>query len=507
MLGLPGNPEIDIRLEYPGEPVETAVEKRGWLPEKVILFYADTNMETPEKDAGCGCNELNFHERKVLEEFNYYTVIRTTEPLIKANEIKDVAEVQLEDITEDIVEDPGIRAQIAGLKLPVWIFKDFISKKGLVSKANVQQLVEQSKLYALEKKINSYAAQNKGRASLDIDTKVDWDENPTIYEAVTISHGHLLNFKQEWYADGYSLGDLLYSLPLAPGQKKQIVVFDWDRKDSASNTQRLDYQESLYNSLSRDRDINEVANATVSEKGFGASVAGVRGGGGGVGGIIGGLLIGAAGGFGIAGSLAGQYSSRKATASSQQQVHDRTVQAASSVRSQRSTVIQTVSQGERFEVSAEVVANYNHCHAMTIQYFEVIRHFEITTRLANVQECLFIPLSFSPFTRKKVLRWREILSANINNRKLRKGFAAIERIENEMESDTENYYDQIGFPAGSYAELPIRNLEGEIFIEFQLERPGDKKMIMVSGVMQKQPGMFLPGFWAAFPHLIFITGL
>src|SRR5690606_23056448 len=96
----------------------------------------------------------------------------------------------------------------------------------------------------------------------------------------------LLNFKQEWYSDGYSLGDLLYSLPLAPGQKKQIVGFDWDRKDSAANTQQLDYQESLYNSLSRDRAVNEVANASLSEKSFGGSLAAAGGRAGGAGGIV-----------------------------------------------------------------------------------------------------------------------------------------------------------------------------------------------------------------------------
>ena len=64
-------------------------------------------------------------------------------------------------------------------------------------------------------------AKNKslGRTLLDANNPVDWDSTPTFYEAATVAHGHLLHFKQVWYADGYSLGDLLYSLPLAPGQK------------------------------------------------------------------------------------------------------------------------------------------------------------------------------------------------------------------------------------------------------------------------------------------------
>ena len=70
-----------------------------------------------------------------------------------------------------------------------------------------------------------------GRVELSARHPIDWDDTPTFYQAAEIAHGHLLHFKQVWYADGYSLGDLLYSLPLAPGQKKLISVIDWDRRE------------------------------------------------------------------------------------------------------------------------------------------------------------------------------------------------------------------------------------------------------------------------------------
>jgi hypothetical protein len=242
--------------------------------------------------------------------------------------------------------------------------------------------------------------------------------------------------------------------------------------------QQLDYQESLYNSLSRDRDVNEVARATLNENIRGTSEASTWGVGGGlgIGAIIPievpiGALLGVAGGFGTGSSSASQSASRTTTASSQQQISDRTVQAANSVRSQRSTVIQTVSQGERFQVSAESVANYNHCHAMTIQYFEVLRHFEARTRLADVQECLFVPLKMSPFTPKKALRWRDILFRCLRKRFLGPGFDALYRIEEERESSTENYYDQIGLPRDRFAEEELEYIEGELFMEFQVQRP------------------------------------
>ncbi len=162
------------------------------------------------------------------------------------------------------------------------------------------------------------------------------------------------------------------------------------------------------------------------------------------------------------------------------------------MRSQRSTVIQTVAQGERFQVSAEVVANYNHCHALTIQYFEVIRHFEIRSRLAGVQECLFVPLRIAPFTRKKALRWRGILSKCLKNQFLVRGFAALERIEQEFESSTENYYDSIDVPKNRFAEESLQYVEGELQLEFQFKRPLDD-----------DTGAQIAGNWA---HLIPLLG-
>lgn len=478
-IAIDGNPEIFIRLQSSDDTAEDAINQQ--LPERIILFLEDQPVTEATAESDCGCNDctdLDFHAKKVLDEFSYYTVVRTTEPIIKAVEVADVEEVELADVLDGIVSDSKIRDKVAGLKIGRAFLRSFVDRHGVITGGNVNNLIQQIQSEKLKSKLHKKPKAFNGRLSLDGNYSVDWDDKPTIYEAVSISHGHLLHFKQEWTADGYSMGDLLYSLPLAPGQKKQIVVFDWDRKDSASNTQQLDYQESLYNNLSRDRDVSEIAKSVVKEKSFGASLAGAGGkASGSSGGILQTLISGVSGiasGFGLAGSIAGQTASRRATASSQQHVNDRTVQSANAVRSQRSTVIQTASQGERFEVSAESVANYNHCHAMTIQYFEVLRHFQVNTRLADVQECLFIPLELSPFDRKKAMRWREILAAALINPDLEPGFSATERIDDELASANENYYESIGYPNHNYAEKELIYVEGELQVEFQLERPLDK---------------------------------
>jgi hypothetical protein len=312
-------------------------------------------------------------------------------------------------------------------------------------------------------------AEVPGRGGLTCDNPVDWDDEPTFYQACSIAHGHILHFKQQWVADGYSLGDLLYSLPLAPCQKKQIAVVDWERRESAFRSESLEERERLTAELSRDRDISEIAEASLNEEIRGGSRArtGAFGGGLGIGAILGpvGGLLGIGGGTSSASSSAWQTATRETTASSLQQLRERIQQAASAVRSQRSTVVQTVRQGETVTATTETVANHNHCHAMTIQYFEVLRHFLVRQKLAEVQECLLVPLLMSRFDSAKTRRWREPLSRFLREPGLRRGFDALERIAN-------NYVGS-DLPVGSYADGEIEFLEGFLRLTFRLARPRD----------------------------------
>src|SRR5215469_14056443 len=94
-----------------------------------------------------------------------------------------------------------------------------------------------------------------------------------VYQAVTIAVGHILHFKAEFKADGYSLGDLVYSLPLAPGQKKQIVTMDAAHSLVGTETQSLDYTERLKNDLLSERNIVDQIAGNVGEAMAGSSPA------------------------------------------------------------------------------------------------------------------------------------------------------------------------------------------------------------------------------------------
>lgn len=329
-----------------------------------------------------------------------------------------------------------------------------------------------------------------GRSDLDCETPVDWDLSPTIYQACTVAHGHVLNYRQDWVADGYSLGDLVYSLPLAPCQKKNIVVVDWERRETAARQESLEEEEQLSAFLSRDRDISEVVRGVVSEEMEASSSAGTKsfGGGGAIGFIAGsvGGLIGIGGGLSSADANAQQRSSRRTAASTMQKLRDRTRQAASAVRSQRATVVQTVRQGETVRAETEVVANHNHCHAITIQWFEVLRHLLVRTSLVDVRECLFVPLLMSRFDSHKALRHREALTRFLRTRSLDPAFDAVERIVNN--------YAGSDLPTGAFAEEELQAVDGFIRLHIRIARPRDAA-----------DGLFEAARWQAVERLLGIN--
>ncbi len=300
--------------------------------------------------------------------------------------------------------------------------------------------------------------------------QVNWDAPPYPYQATTVAHGHIITMKQVWRADGYSLGDLLYSMALAPGQQKLISLLDWERREATTRTERRTVEEQLSASLSHDRDISDIVRTALQEHMDAQSRATTSAVGGAIGGFIGPVVFGAAGGVSRAGSTANQASSRDVAATALNQARDRTLQAASAVRSQRSTVVQTARQGESVRAQTEAVANNNHCHALTIEYFEVLRHFQVSQELAAVQECLFVPFEINPFTSQKALRWRHVLEhlgANHGGswHRLRPMFDALARVsDNWANADV---------PALRYADDDVTTITGEFWVQLSIPKPAD----------------------------------
>jgi hypothetical protein len=88
-----------------------------------------------------------------------------------------------------------------------------------------------------------------------------------------IAFGALLTFNQSWYAQGVTLGQLLHSASLAPGESTRIAVIDWSRKSRAGETEVISETDDLTNDSSHNRSINEVTQAVANEAQSGFSQA------------------------------------------------------------------------------------------------------------------------------------------------------------------------------------------------------------------------------------------
>lgn len=447
-----------------------------WAPESTDLVE---NPEAFAQDLGGGCVDLTMPNR-ALEEFSYLTAVRTTEPRVQGLAIdtrvtvppalmSDLLGVSIASQAMGLTRSRPVELLTPSLTLDAQAARSLVRVDTPPTVAEIAQASWLSEVTYTSGLIEGGLQVAPGRSVLDEDHPIDWDYTPTVYLALDVAHGHLLHYKEVWRADGYSLGKLLHSLPLAPGQRRQLAVVDWDRRTRSAREERLEFEEHLDALLTRDREVLELVSSELDEDMAGGSRNTTWGAAGGIGGgFIGtgwGIFGGVAGGFSESSSRAWQDSARTFSADAMQQLRDRISQRSSSLRAQRTAVVQTVGQGEGFRAETEVVANYNRCHSLTIEYFQVLRHFLVTHELADVSECLFVPFPIAVFDRAKALRWRDPLTRFLKRDRLRGGFAAIERIAD----------DWVGwdFPESAYSEEAPESLEGEVRISFLLPRPRD----------------------------------
>src|SRR5262249_7687236 len=198
---------------------------------------------------------------------------------------------------------------------------------------------------------------------------------------------------------GVTLGQLLHSISLAPGESTRVALIDWSRRTRAAASEDISESELLSNTMTHSRAISEVTSATAREFQLGSSISHATStteqAGGGFGLDLGPLAIGGSGATSTtttdAYSISTSFGSRDLAANYAQDINDRSQQNASSVRNRRASIVREVSQTEHEAISTRVVTNYNHMHALSIHYYEVVQAFRTTTQLERVEKCLFVP--------------------------------------------------------------------------------------------------------------------
>ena len=242
-----------------------------------------------------------------------------------------------------------------------------------------------------------------------------------------LEFGDILEFRQKWFPLTHSLGQVIYSLPLAPCESVDLALIDWSRQDTLVRQDTVVETESLLHDQRRDRSIDDTVAAALHESQGGWSLLG--GIGGSISAPVDGMKIGAADSFG--GGISQTWGNRDVTASSLQEIHDHVTQATSVVRTLNSTVIVQSTQKESNVVQTRTVTNHNHCHALTMQYYEVLRNFKVVTEFVRKRPIVLVPYGLVSFDTKSwgtALRFRTILAEVLLDPRLADCFDAIVRL-------------------------------------------------------------------------------
>jgi hypothetical protein len=235
-----------------------------------------------------------------------------------------------------------------------------------------------------------------------------FDVTATPLEGFThMRFGARVTYSQTWFPKFVAKGQLLHSLPLAPGESTNVAVIDWSNKSKAATEQQISESERLSSTNDRTRTISQISNSVAkdyesgSSETFGQS-ASAQGGGM----AFLGMGFGSAS-VGVSESTTTTHTvstgTRSIASSLQQNIVDSTQQNSSAVRSQRAAVVSEVSQSDRRNFSTRNVTNYNHMHALTLQYYEVVQIYETQVRPEDVERCIFIPMALFDFRDERII--------------------------------------------------------------------------------------------------------
>lgn len=182
--------------------------------------------------------------------------------------------------------------------------------------------------------------------------------------------------RQQWNLLGYATGDLIHSLPLAPGEEATIEILTWDRnvyKREEEITYDLERQIEENRQFKDSREVLKEIEETKSWKvGGGFSLN------------LGVFKIGADGGV--------NNNVKSLVKSTQSTIVETTDRASNKLREQRKTLISSTREFGREEKVTRKVTNTNRCYTVTYHYYEFQKNYEIFTSLDSppARPCIFV---------------------------------------------------------------------------------------------------------------------
>ncbi|QUD88312.1 hypothetical protein [Phenylobacterium montanum] len=219
----------------------------------------------------------------------------------------------------------------------------------------------------------------------------------TVPMAASLGLGYVLEMQQQWTFKGVALGDLVYSLPLAPGEQQQVAVFERQDTSTVTESEFFTEEEIATQAALADTSTQATFNSAFEEAQQAGSSFQSSSSSWGAGGT---LIIFSAGGGGTSSSgssnewLQGQRDTAQQAA---QTTHSSSMSQAAARRSAARTGMRLASASESETVTTKVITNHNHTRAMTMQYWEVLRNYDVTTVIDGLTLACLVPMQIVRF--------------------------------------------------------------------------------------------------------------
>ncbi|WP_203787428.1 hypothetical protein [Longispora fulva] len=221
--------------------------------------------------------------------------------------------------------------------------------------------------------------------------------NELVPMAGTLGLGYVVRMAQRWTPVGLTLGDLTYSLPLAPGEQQRLAIFERRDTSAVRDVETLDIVEAQSFQQEQDTSAEATFAQAFRERANGGSRYetaaeseswGTN------------FLIASGGGGSSHASgstsswMAGQ---RDVTSRAAEDTHAAVERQAAARRSAQRTSVRLASASESEDVTTKVITNHNHTRALTVQYWEVHRLFDVTTAIQGATLVCLVPLQVIRF--------------------------------------------------------------------------------------------------------------
>jgi hypothetical protein len=229
-----------------------------------------------------------------------------------------------------------------------------------------------------------------------------------------------LPYRQVWQLLGYSRGELLNSISLAPQEETTIEIFSWDRLTRTREDMTSLEQEGTMEVAFNDKDSVEVIKESANTTNWRLDSAGSA------------TITTPIGIFNPSHDIEFRNELRDTNRATRQTVAEAVRKASARIKSTRQTKITESEEIGREERVTRKIRNPNMCRTLNLDYFEILATYEVTTELAIDQArlCVLMPNPIrAEIDRRFLLSYEGILRETLLwKRPYLEGFDAIRKL-------------------------------------------------------------------------------